>query len=36
MRAFRWIGIGALTLAAILLIALVGVYIASSLRLNKT
>jgi mono/diheme cytochrome c family protein len=36
MRALRWIGIGVLSLVGLLLIAVIGVYIASSIRLNKT
>jgi mono/diheme cytochrome c family protein len=36
MRALRWIGIGVLCLAGLLLIVVAGVYIASSVRLNRT
>jgi len=36
MRALRWIGIGFLTLIGLLLIALLGVYIASNIRMSKT
>ena len=36
MRALRWIGIGLLSLAGLLLVATIAIYIASSIRLNKT
>jgi mono/diheme cytochrome c family protein len=36
MRALRWIGIGVLSLAGLLLIALVAIYISSNIRLSKT
>jgi mono/diheme cytochrome c family protein len=36
MRALRWIGIGVLCLVGLVLIAVAGVYIASTIRLNKT
>src|SRR3954449_6227471 len=35
MRALRWIGIGILSLAGLLLVATIGIYAASSIRLNK-
>jgi mono/diheme cytochrome c family protein len=36
MRALRWIGIGVLSLVGLLLVAVIAVYIISSMRLNKT
>ena len=35
MRALRWIGIGLLGLAGLLLVALIAIYISSNIRLNK-
>ena len=35
MRALRWIGIGILSLAGVLLVATIGIYIASSIRMNE-
>jgi len=35
MRALRWIGIGVLSLAGVLLVATIATYIASSIRINK-
>jgi mono/diheme cytochrome c family protein len=35
MRALRWIGIGIVSLAGLLLVAVIAIYIASSVRLNK-
>ena len=35
MRALRWIGIGVLSLAGVLLVATIAIYIASSIRINK-
>src|SRR4051794_16859501 len=35
MRALRWIGIGILSLAGLLLVATIGIYAASSIRINK-
>ncbi len=35
MRALRWIRIGVLSLAGLLLVAVVAIYVASSIRLNK-
>jgi mono/diheme cytochrome c family protein len=35
MRALRWIGIGVLGLAGLLLVALIAIYISSNIRLNK-
>jgi mono/diheme cytochrome c family protein len=35
MRALRWIGIGVLSLAGLLLVATIAIYIASSIRINK-
>src|SRR5262245_27330534 len=35
MRVLRWIGIGVLSLAGLLLVATIGIYIASSMRTNK-
>ena len=36
MRALRWIGIGFLGLAGLLLVALIAVYIISTIRMSKT
>src|ERR1043165_6347340 len=36
MRALRWIGIGLLSLAGLLLVAVIAVYIISSIRMSKT
>src|SRR5882672_4806423 len=35
MRTLRWIGIGVLSLIGLLLVVLIAIYIASSIRLNK-
>ena len=35
MRALRWIGIGILSLAGLLLVATIAIYIASSIRIHK-
>src|SRR3954463_14170710 len=35
MRALRWIGIVALSLAGVLLVATIAIYVASSMRINK-